>query len=171
MKPLDMDSMIEQTAQSVVHTLSRRNMTVTTVESCTGGMVASAITSVAGSSAVFHQGFVTYCDEAKHHLVGVRKRTLRRDTAVSAQTAKEMAEGGGRRSKADIGISLTGYAGPPSGDEKEEVGLVFIGCCVRGKTWVKECHFAGDRTQVRKSACMYALLMAQKLLGMGQTGL
>lgn len=164
MKSLDMDSMIEQAARTVVHALDQRSMTVTTVESCTGGMVSSSITSIAGSSAIFHQGFVTYCDEAKHHLVGVRKRTLRRYTAVSAQTAKEMAQGGARRSGADIGISVTGYAGPPSGSEEEEVGLVFIGCCFRGKTWVKECHFDGGRTNVRKSACLCALLMTEKLL-------
>lgn len=80
--------------QRVVAVLKERGLTMTTVESCTGGMIAAAVTSVAGSSSVFHQGYVTYCDEAKHEMAGVRKKTLRKYTAVSRQTAKEMAAGG-----------------------------------------------------------------------------
>lgn len=149
----------------LVEVLKERGLTVTSVESCTGGMVAAAITSVAGSSSVFRQGFITYCDKAKHDLVGVRKRTLRKYTAVSARTAAEMAKGGRKMAKADICLSVTGYAGPPSGDDAEEVGLVYIGCSTRKKTWVKEFHFTGDRSEVRESACAEALDMAVKALG------
>lgn len=141
----------------IVEELKRQKKTVTTVESCTGGMVAAAITSIAGSSAVFRQGYVTYCDEAKHKMVGVKRRTLRKYTAVSAQTAAEMAYGGARKAGADFCVSVTGYAGPPSGDE--EVGLVYIGCFVQGRTIVKECHFEGDRNAVRTQAKQQALLL------------
>lgn len=145
--------------QKVVAALKERGLTMTTVESCTGGMIAAAVTSVAGSSSVFHQGYVTYCDAAKHEMVGVRKKTLRKYTAVSCQTAKEMAAGGARAAKADCCISVTGYAGPPSGEPGEEVGLVYIGCAFRGKVKVKECHFSGTRGEVREQAKQKALKM------------
>ena len=142
--------------EDVIRKLAEKNMTVTTVESCTGGIVAAALTSVAGSSAVFRQGFVTYCDQAKHRLVGVRKKTLRKYTAVSKKTAKEMAEGGARKAKADCCLSVTGYAGPDSG-HGEPVGLVYIGCSVKGKTKVKKYLFQGDRQEVRTQAALEAL--------------
>lgn len=145
--------------QKVVAALKERGLTMTTVESCTGGMIAAAVTSVAGSSSVFHQGYVTYCDAAKHEMAGVRKKTLRKYTAVSCQTAKEMAAGGARAAKADCCISVTGYAGPPSGEPGEEVGLVYIGCAFRGKVKVKECHFSGTRGEVREQAKQKALKM------------
>ena len=145
--------------QKVVAALKERGLTMTTVESCTGGMIAAAVTSVAGSSSVFHQGYVTYCDAAKHEMVGVRKKTLRKYTAVSRQTAKEMAAGGARAAKADCCISVTGYAGPPSGEPGEEIGLVYIGCAFRGKVKVKECHFSRTRGEVREQAKQKALKM------------
>ena len=145
--------------QKVVAALKERGLTMTTVESCTGGMIAAAVTSVAGSSSVFQQGYVTYCDAAKHEMAGVRKKTLRKYTAVSRQTAKEMAAGGARAAKADCCISVTGYAGPPSGEPGEEVGLVYIGCAFRGKVKVKECHFSGTRGEVREQAKQKALKM------------
>lgn len=145
--------------QKVVAALKERGLTMTTVESCTGGMIAAAVTSVAGSSSVFHQGYVTYCDAAKHEMAGVRKKTLKKYTAVSRQTAKEMAAGGARAAKADCCISVTGYAGPPSGEPGEEVGLVYIGCAFRGKVKVKECHFSGTRGEVREQAKQKALKM------------
>lgn len=146
----------------IVEELKRQNKTVTTAESCTGGMVAAAITSIAGSSAVFCQGYVTYCDDAKHKMLGVKRRTLRKYTAVSAQTAAEMASGGARKAGADYCVSVTGYAGPPSGNE--EVGLVYIGCFAQSRTIVKECHFEGDRATVRAQAKQQALLLLKKCM-------
>lgn len=143
--------------ECLVRKLKELHWTVTTVESCTGGMVAASITSVAGSSAVLHQGFVTYCDEAKHDLVGVRKKTLRKYTAVSKETAREMAKGGRKKAKAQCAVSVTGYAGPPTGAEDETVGLVYIGCSIPGKTKVKKYHFQGDRNEIRQQACQAAL--------------
>ncbi len=151
---------IEACCEYLVKTLTARGLTMTAVESCTGGMVAAAVTSVPGSSVILRQSYVTYCDDAKHSMVGVRRRTLRRYTAVSRQTAGEMAAGGAEKAAADLCLSVTGYAGPASGDE--EVGLVYVGCCYRGKIRVKECHFAGDRAAVRQSACAQALRMAVK---------
>lgn len=156
------ESEITRRSESLVSALKRMDMTITTVESCTGGMVSAAITSVAGSSSVFQRGFVTYCDKAKHDLVGVKKKTLCKYTAVSRQTAKEMADGGAGKAKADICVSVTGYAGPASGEE--EVGLVYVGCCCCGKTKVKKFHFEGDRSEVRLAACAAALAMAGKAL-------
>ncbi|MDO4323636.1 MAG: CinA family protein [Lachnospiraceae bacterium] len=140
----------------LVKALKRRNMTVTTVESCTGGMIAARLTSVPGSSEVFHRGFVTYCDQAKHEMVGVRRETLEKHTAVSRETAREMAEGGAREAKADCCVSVTGYAGPDSGGG-EPVGLVYIGCYFDGETEVEEHRFSGDRNAVRAQAAERAL--------------
>ena len=157
------EQMEQETAaccEYLVKTLTARGLTMTAVESCTGGMIAAAVTSVPGSSVILKQSYVTYCDEAKHSMVGVRRETLRRYTAVSRQTAGEMAVGGAKKAAADLCLSVTGYAGPASGDE--DVGLVYIGCSYSGKTWVRECHFSGDRASVRKSACAQALYMAVK---------
>lgn len=154
------ESEIRRSSEYLIAALGRMDMTITAVESCTGGMVAASLTSVAGSSSVFQRSFVTYCDKAKHDLVGVKKKTLRKYTAVSRQTAAEMAKGGARKAKADICVSVTGYAGPPSGEE--EVGLVYIGCRCGDKTKVKQFHFDGDRSAVRLAACAAALAMAEK---------
>lgn len=151
-----------KTEEWIVHELKKQNKTVTAVESCTGGMVAAALTSVAGSSAVFQQSYVTYCDEAKHRLTGVKRRTLRKYTAVSKAVAAQMARGGAKKAGADYCVSVTGYAGPPSGTE--EVGLVYVGCYAQGQTIVKECHFEGDRDAVRSQARDQALLLLKRYM-------
>ncbi len=107
--------------KEIIKELIKRGLTVTTVESCTGGMIAAALTDVSGSSEVFKRGFVTYCDEAKHEMVGVRTETLEKYTAVSAQTAAEMAEGGAKTARADCCLSVTGYAGSDMGDAGGEL--------------------------------------------------
>lgn len=153
----------ECTEEYLVRYLAERGLTVTTVESCTGGLAAAAITSVPGSSEVFRQGFVTYCDEAKHKMVGVRLETLRNYTAVSRETALEMAEGGAREAKADCCVSVTGYAGPDQGNG-EPVGLVYIGCCVNGITEAREFHFTGNRQEIRRQAADSALKFLRERL-------
>lgn len=150
--------------KQIIRRMTNQGLTLTTVESCTGGMIAARLTDVPGSSAVFKQGFVTYCDEAKHRLVGVKRSTLKNYTAVSAQTAAEMAKGGAAAAGADAAVSVTGYAGPADPDGKEEVGLVYIGCRVGRKTWVKECHFPGDRQAVREQAVRQALALLYRHL-------
>ena len=111
----------------LVETLKKEGMTITTAESCTGGLIAAAITDVPGSSEVFKRGFVTYCDEAKHEMLGVSEEVLATDTAVSERVASEMAEGAAKAAKADAAISVTGIAGPGGGSPDKPVGLVYIG--------------------------------------------
>ncbi len=135
----------------VVEELKKRNLVISTAESCTGGLLASCIVNVAGASSVFKEGYITYCDNAKIHMLGVRKETLQTYYAVSRQTAIEMAEGCVKVSGANIAISITGVAGPDMEDDKP-VGLVYIGCCYENHSDAYEFHFLGDRTSIRNQA-------------------
>ncbi len=143
--------------ESIVQYLMEQKMTITTVESCTGGMVSARLTDVAGVSEVFKQGFVTYSNKAKRKMVGVKKDTLKEYTAVSEQTAWEMARGGALEADADVCVSVTGYAGPPRGKNDDMIGLVYIGCYVKGTVVVEEHRFKGDRRAVREQAAEAAL--------------
>ena len=125
-----------ETAEKLVKLLKKKNLTVTTAESCTGGMIASAIVSVAGASACFKEGYITYSNEAKKKLLGVREDTLKQYTVVSAQVAQEMAAGAAAAAQSSLAVSVTGVAGPDP-DEGNPVGLVYIGCYLNGKTTVK----------------------------------
>ena len=118
-----------------------KHLTVTTAESCTGGLIAGTLINAAGASDVLNEGYVTYSNEAKERLVHVSHETLERYGAVSAQTAQEMAEGAARAAGADAAVSATGIAGPGGGSVEKPVGLVYIGCCLNGRTVVKECRF------------------------------
>lgn len=151
-------------AETIVQLLKEQKMTITTVESCTGGMVSARLTDVAGVSEVFKQGFVTYSNKAKRKLIGVKKMTLKKYTAVSEQTAWEMARGGAVLTDADVCISVTGYAGPESGEDGQPAGLVYIGCYVRGKIEVKEFHFSGDRKTIRELATVHALTLLRRCI-------
>ncbi len=148
---------------SVVELLKAAGMTLTTVESCTGGLLSGRIVNVAGASEVFKRGFVTYSNKAKRKMVGVKKSTLREYTAVSEETAREMAEGGLEAANADVCLSVTGYAGPED-TEEAPAGLVYIGCCVEGKTVVRKYHFTGNRSKVRDSAVVSALVLLRECL-------
>lgn len=148
----------------ILNWFRREGKLLTTVESCTGGLLAGRITDIPGSSDVFHQGFITYCDAAKHQLVHVKKETLEKYTAVSAPTAEEMARGGAKTAGADVCLSVTGYAGPPSGPEDTSVGLVYIGCFFQGQATVKELHLTGSRREVRDAAVEEALCLLKECL-------
>ena len=150
--------------QTIVELLKEQKMTVSTVESCTGGMISARLTDVPGCSEVFRQGFVTYSDRAKRKMVGVKKSTLKKYTAVSEQTAKEMAKGGAFMAESDACVSVTGYAGPDGGENGDPVGLVYVGCCVHGNVEVEEYHFAGDRAAVREQAVIRALTLLRKCI-------
>lgn len=145
--------------ESVVELLEKNDLTITTAESCTGGLVASRIVNVPGASEIFKEGFITYSNKAKRTHLGVKKGTLAKYGAVSEQTAKEMAKGGTVFTKSDVCIAITGIAGPDGGTEEKPVGLVYIGCTVCGKTRVKECHFSGNRRKIRESAASEALTL------------
>lgn len=151
-------------AEEVVKMLKAAKMTVTTVESCTGGLLSGTLVDVAGVSDVFNQAFVTYANEAKHSLVGVKKETLDSYGAVSEETAREMAEGGAKAAKADACLSVTGIAGPDGGTAEKPVGLVYIGCHVNGNTVVERNVFSGSRREVREQSVLAALKLLKKQL-------
>ena len=151
-------------AEKAVKLLADNKMTVTTVESCTGGMVCSSLVDVPGASAVLNEAFVTYSNDAKKKLVGVKKSTLKKYGAVSAKCAKEMAKGAAAAAGADVAVSTTGIAGPDGGSDEKPVGLVYIACCVKKKTVVKKFVFDGDRMQVRISATKEAVKLLYKCL-------
>ncbi|MDD6333767.1 MAG: CinA family protein [Clostridia bacterium] len=142
--------------KALVETLKNNGLTVTTAESCTGGMVASSIVNISGASQVFKEGYITYSNEAKERILGVKRETLEQFTAVSEETAKQMAEGAVRITGADISVSVTGVAGPLKEDDKP-VGLVYIGCCYKGQVYVKKCELSGDRHTIRCQSTKEAL--------------
>ncbi|WP_076589510.1 CinA family protein [Vibrio ostreicida] len=131
---------------------------LTTAESCTGGGVSTAITEVAGSSAWFDRAFITYSNEAKMDMLGVNPETLTRHGAVSEQTVEEMVKGALDNSKANIGISVSGIAGPGGGTEEKPIGTVFLAWADE-KGWLKTCcyRFKGNRAQIRQQAVEAAL--------------
>lgn len=148
--------------EAVVQLLKDRGLTVTCAESCTGGLLSGRIINVPGVSDVYKAGFVTYSNKAKHKLLGVRNSTLKKFGAVSPQTAWEMAAGAARATKSDVALSVTGIAGPDGGTPEKPVGLVYIGCSVKGKVTVKKYRFSGNRSQVRESTVSAALKLMQK---------
>lgn len=149
----------EDMEEVIVRLLKERELTLTTAESCTGGLIAARITDVPGASEVFKQGLVTYSNRAKRKLLDVKKSTLKEYGAVSEKTAREMAKNGAFITGSDICISVTGIAGPDGGTEEKPVGLVYIGCCYNNKTTVKEFHFKGERRKVRELTVANALTM------------
>ncbi len=149
---------------ALVAALMEKGLTLSCAESCTGGLIAKRITDVAGSSVVFSGGVVTYTNEMKEKLLGVKPETLLEHTAVSEQVAMEMAEGVRERLGTDIGISTTGYAGPGGGDEENPVGTVYVGISSEKGTVVTRFSFSGMRSReyVRTLAAGRALLLALK---------
>ena len=150
--------------ESVVELLAQKKMTVTTAESCTGGLIAGTLVNVAGASDVLNEGYVIYSNDAKERLVGVKHETLEEYGAVSEQTAREMAEGAAKAAGADAALSATGIAGPGGGTEEKPVGLVYIGCYVNGETTVKECRFEGSRMENRLHTVETALQLLLRQL-------
>lgn len=148
--------------EAVVSILKEKKMTVTTVESCTAGLLAGRLMNVPGASAVFNEGYITYSNDAKEKIVGVSHETLEKYTAVSKETAAEMAAGAARVSGADVAVSVTGIAGPDGGTKEQPVGLVYIGCCVNGKVRVEEFHFTGNRQKNRDYAVVRALTLLRE---------
>lgn len=150
--------------ETLVSLLKEQNMTVSTAESCTGGMIAAAIVNAAGASDVLNESYITYANEAKQRLVGVQQETLEAYGAVSAQTAKEMALGTAKVANAQVGLSSTGIAGPGGGTPEKPVGLVYIGCAVGERVQVKELHFHGNRMQNRLHTVEEVLKLAIEMV-------
>lgn len=143
----------------LVRALRALDLTVFTAESCTGGLIAKKITDIPGASEVLNGGIVSYTDRIKEKLLGVKPETIENHTAVSAETAAEMAAGAARY--ADIGISVTGYASEWNGCE---VGLVYIGISFGGRTAVKENRFSGTRDEIRNAAADTAAELIMKMI-------
>ena len=146
-------------AEKLVALLKARGLTCATAESCTGGGVGSAITAVAGSSAVFAGGVISYSNEVKRDVLGVSADILQNVGAVSSETAAQMAEGARRLLKTDLAVSLTGIAGPDGGSDEKPVGLVWFGLATAGGVRTEKAIFRGDRARVREQAVIHALGM------------
>lgn len=153
----------DELARDIVERASVCGVTVSTAESLTAGMIASTIADIPGASAVLRGGAVTYCDEIKHRVLGVKQETLDRYTAVSYQTAREMATGSLELYQSDIAVSATGYAGPGGDTEDDPAGTFYIGWAYRsadgGAPVVDSirCHYEGDRSCVRAHGVAEAL--------------
>jgi nicotinamide-nucleotide amidase len=145
-------------AQSVLDACRARSWRLATAESCTGGLVAGALTAIAGSSDVVERGFVTYSNEAKSELLGVPPETLAAHGAVSAETAAAMAKGALARAPVDLAVSVIGIAGPGGATPTKPVGLVLFGLARRdGECRTERRVFPGDRTAIRQAALRRAL--------------
>jgi len=152
-------------SKRLLKTCEKHGIKIATAESCTGGLIAALLTEIPGSSTVFERGFVTYANTAKESLLGVSETALKRHGAVSPQVAKTMAEGALRYGEADLGIAVTGIAGPGGGSYAKPLGLVYIAVALRKqKTLVEECHFKGTRNFIRLAAVAASLKLAMARL-------
>jgi len=161
----------EELAGSVIDLFVERAWKLATAESCTGGMIAAALTDIAGSSAVFERGFVTYSNEAKVAMIGVDEETLATYGAVSPETAIEMAKGAVSASRADVAVSVTGIAGPGGGSRHKPVGLVHMAIAMRdGPVHHHELRFGNiGRRQIREATVRTALSILASLAQAGGT--
>jgi nicotinamide-nucleotide amidase len=156
---------VRTAAARLLDTCRARGLTVATAESCTGGLVAAALTDIAGSSDVVDRGFVTYSNAAKMAMLGVLPETLESNGAVSRQTAEAMAQGAIENSNADLAVAITGIAGPSGGSAEKPVGLVhFATAASDGRLAHREERF-GDlgRSEIRRRSVLIALTMLQQL--------
>ena len=149
---------------SVVNLLEKNELTISTAESCTGGLLAGRLINVPGVSDVYKEGFITYTNKAKRKTLGVNKSTLKKYGAVSEQTAKEMAVGAALAADTDISICVTGIAGPDGGTNEKPVGLVYVGVCIKDIVHVEEFRFSGDRANVREQTVISALGLLRKCI-------
>lgn len=152
------DPAIATRARAAGAALKRRGWSAATAESCTGGGIAQALTTIGGSSEWFDRGFVTYSNDAKQELLDVSAATLAAHGAVSAETAAAMARGALAHASAEVAVSVTGVAGPTGGSAAKPVGTVWFGFAVRGgETHTRHRLFTGDRQAIRRQAVLFAL--------------
>lgn len=155
----------EETLEDViVKMLKADGRKLSLAESCTGGLLAGRLVNAAGASEVFEESYVTYSNHAKEKLLGVKSETLETYGAVSEQTAGEMARGAANAAGTDVGVGVTGIAGPGGGTEEKPVGLVYIGCYVDGQTRVERCQFGGNREKIRDYSVVRALTILREEL-------
>lgn len=154
----------ETLEEVVVKQLSEKGLTITTAESLTGGLIGSTLVNVSGVSSIYKEGFITYSDEAKIKLLGVSEDTIAHHTAVSHETAREMAEGGAKAAGADVCVAVTGIAGPDGGTPEKPVGRVYVACAYNGKTVVEEYNLSGNRQKVRDNTVVKALDLVRRMV-------
>ena len=164
---LNKEQTIEHSCGLVADLLLKKKLQLVTAESCTGGLIAAACTDLAGSSAWFERGFVTYSNAAKTELLGVPERVLRRAGAVCGPVAQAMAEGALAHSHAQVAVAVTGVAGPTGGSPAKPVGTVWFGFALPGRVLTEKCHFDGDRAAVRQATVRHALARLVELLQAG----
>lgn len=150
--------------QEIAALLAERNLTITTAESCTGGLIAATLVNVPGISGQFREGYITYSNEAKERLLGVRHETLEEFGAVSSQTAGEMAIGAKKAAHADLSVISTGIAGPDGGTDEKPAGLVYVACANQDGAVVERHLFEGDRQEVRAASVAAALNLAKRMI-------
>lgn len=154
----------QKLCQKVIDLANTRQVTIGTVESCTGGMLGAWLTSISGSSAVFKGGLITYSNPLKTKLATVSPGLINEYGAVSSEVALAMAEGGHAQLATDITIAITGIAGPQSDDTQKPVGLVHVAIYAAGEFIEQHRIFAGEREEVRTNACYFALNLCLKIL-------
>ncbi|MBV6506415.1 MAG: Nicotinamide-nucleotide amidohydrolase PncC [Syntrophorhabdaceae bacterium] len=144
--------------------LKERGLKIAVAESCTGGLISSRITDISGASDYFEAGITTYSNESKIRLLNVPEDIIDRYGAVSEETAKAMAEGVKKTVHADIGVSVTGIAGPTGGTEGKPVGTVFIGLATKKATYVRKFFFDGNRLEIRRKTSDAAFMLVEEYL-------
>ena len=159
------DLIVLEAAEQLLDICKRKHLTVATAESCTGGLVAAAISAISGSSAVLDRGYVTYSNEAKEQMLGVTPTTLEAYGAVSRECAEEMARGALAHAQVDLAVSITGVAGPTGGTPEKPVGLVHFAAASRSGQLIAHEGSYGDvgRSQVRRLSLLQALTMLSEL--------
>jgi nicotinamide-nucleotide amidase len=160
-----LETSIENVTRTVCHTLKTHDKRLVSAESCTGGLLASYLTSFAGASSFFERGFITYSNQAKQDLLNIDDHTLKSYGAVSRETAAAMAQGALANSRSDIAVSITGVAGPDGGTAEKPVGLVCFGLCGHAISPVtEEGHFDGSRETIRMQSVLNCLKMLMRYI-------
>lgn len=150
--------------EKLVQMLAEMGLTISTAESCTGGMLASRIIDISGASDVYSEGFITYSNDAKMKYLKVKDEILDRYGAVSKETALQMADGCRKETGSDVALVTTGIAGPGGGSADKPVGLVYIGCAYKDEVISREFRFNGDRYDIRRQAVDEAIAIAVEML-------
>ena len=165
MGPAVTDRKLQAAAKRVLEACRAHGLTIATAESCTGGLVAAALTEIAGSSDVVDRGFVTYSDAAKRAMLGVPAATLKRHGAVSAETVTAMAAGALKKAGVDLSVAITGIAGPGGGSREKPVGLVYFAAASRDGRRLQRRRLFGKigRRSVRERSVAEALALLEKL--------
>ena len=154
----------EELAQEIISKLTDEGRTLATAESCTGGLLGKLLTDIPGASCAYKGGVISYVNEIKHRLLGVEQETLDIFTAVSRETAHEMAKGAREVLKTDVGVSTTGLAGPDGDGTGRPVGLVYVALDMEGFSYCRELHLTGSRAEIRAQTAHEALCMLQEFL-------